>query len=82
MYRLLYELLSVRVARLDYLIALGTHQPMSDAAIDKLVGVSGGERATRFPKSKIYNHRWDLADTLTTVGVVSSGEMQAPQTVW
>ena len=77
MYRLLYELLGVRVARLDYLIALGTHQPMSDAAIDKLVGVSGGERAARFPKSKIYNHRWDLPDTLTTVGVVSSGEMQA-----
>ena len=77
MYRLLYELLGVRAARLDYLIALGTHQPMSEAAINKLVGVSGGERAARFPKSKIYNHRWDVPDTLTTVGVVSSPEMQA-----
>ena len=76
MYRLLYDLLGVRVARLDYLIALGTHQPMSEAAIDGLVGVSGGERAARFPKSKIFNHRWDVPDTLTTVGVVSSGEMQ------
>ena len=76
MYRLLYDLLGVRVARLDYLIALGTHQPMSEAAIDGLVGVSGGERAARFPKSQIYNHRWDVPDTLTTVGVVSSGEMQ------
>ena len=76
MYELLYEILGVHVARLDYLIALGTHQPMSEAAIDRLVGVSGGERAARFPKSQIYNHRWDLPDTLTTVGVVSSGEMR------
>ncbi len=77
MYELLYEILGAHVARLDYLIALGTHQPMSEAAIGKLVGVSGGERAARFPKSKIYNHRWDVPDTLTTVGVVSSGEMQS-----
>ena len=77
MYKLLYEILGAHVARLDYLIALGTHQPMSDAAIDKLVGVSGGERAARFPKSEIFNHRWDVPDTLRTVGVVSSPEMQS-----
>src|SRR5438067_2293620 len=33
LFRLLYEQIGRRVARLDYLIALGTHQPMSEEAI-------------------------------------------------
>ena len=75
MFRLLYEQLGEAVQRLDYLIALGTHQPMSEAAIARLVGVSSEERAEKFPKSEVYNHRWDLADTVREVGVISSQEM-------
>src|SRR5215472_11308800 len=48
-FRALYEHLGQRVARLDYLIALGTHQAMTEAAISKLVGVSEEERAARYP---------------------------------
>ncbi len=75
MFRLLYEQLARRVDRLDYLIALGTHPPMTEAAIDRLVGVSNRERATRYPKSRVYNHRWDLPDTLQAIGHISSREM-------
>lgn len=75
MFRLLYEVLGARVARLDYLIALGTHQPLSEAAIAKLVGVPAAERGTHFPKSEVYNHRWDDPGALKTVGVISSAEM-------
>src|SRR5919202_14903 len=49
MFRLLYEQIGRRVARLDYLIALGTHPPMPDEAIDHLVGVPAAERAVRDP---------------------------------
>src|SRR5918997_617784 len=38
MFRLLYEQIGRRVGRLDYLIALGTHQPMPEQAIERLVG--------------------------------------------
>ena len=44
MFRLLYEQLGHRVAQLDYLIALGTHSPMSQDAIDHLVGTTAAER--------------------------------------
>ena len=40
MFRLLYEQLGRRVAQLDYVIALGTHPPMSQKAIDQLVGAT------------------------------------------
>src|SRR6266576_1598405 len=44
MFRLLYEQLGRRVAQLDYLIALGTHPPMLQEAIDHLVGVTAVQR--------------------------------------
>src|SRR6184192_3891879 len=44
MFRLLYEQLGQRVAQLDYLIALGTHPPMLQEAIDHLVGVTAVKR--------------------------------------
>src|SRR3712207_1537316 len=65
-FRLLYEQLGRRVAQLDYLIALGTHQPMGEAAIERLVGVSEQERAKQYPNVQVFNHRWDLPEMLHT----------------
>jgi nickel-dependent lactate racemase len=75
MFRLLYERLGRRAARLDYLIALGTHPPMPEEAIERLVGVSAAERADKYPNVTVFNHRWDLPDTLQTIGVISRREM-------
>src|SRR5512145_3044852 len=52
MFALFRELLAGRARAVDYLIALGTHQPMDDAALSKLVGVPvvGG----RVGESRIY----------------------------
>lgn len=75
MFRLLYEVLGERVARLDYLVALGTHPALGEAALERLVGVSAAERRARFPKSDVFNHRWDAPEALRTVGVISSREM-------
>lgn len=75
MFRLFHDLLGHRTAALDYLIALGTHQPMSEAAIDQLVGVTAEERATRFAGVNIFNHRWDLAETFTTLGRIAASEV-------
>src|SRR5258708_22611677 len=72
--RLLYEQLGQRVVQLDYLIALGTHPPMSEEAIERLVGVSTQVRADRFPKSRVFNHHWAQAEMLQTIGVISRQE--------
>jgi lactate racemase len=74
LFRLLNELLGRRVTRLDYLIALGTHPPMPDAAIDRLVGVTAAERAERYPNVAVFNHRWDLPEALQTIGTISRDE--------
>ena len=77
LFKLLYEQLGKRVARLDYLIALGTHPTMSDDAIAKLVGVSKEERAVKYPKSQVFNHHWDDPNALTTIGTIARKELDA-----
>ena len=73
MFDLFEKHLGERAAKLDYLVALGTHQPMSDAQLSKLVGrpVLNGEVG----KSTIYNHRWDQPSTFVEIGMISKSEI-------
>jgi len=75
-FRLFHELLWGKVAALDYLVALGTHQPMSEEALNRLVGVTAGERQTTYAGVNVFNHRWDLPGTLTTIGVIPAAEIK------
>ena len=77
MFKLLYEQIGRRVTRLDYLIALGTHQPMSDEAITRLVGVSALDRAAKYPSVRVFNHAWDKPAALQTIGTISRQELDA-----
>jgi nickel-dependent lactate racemase len=75
-FRLFHELLWDQVAVLDYLIALGTHQPMPEEAIHRRLGVSAGELAGRYAGVRVFNHHWESPDTFRTVGVISAGEIE------
>jgi nickel-dependent lactate racemase len=76
MFRLLYKHLATRVRQLDYLIALGTHQPMSAAAMSELLGtpVTEDGLVEAYPRVRVFNHRWDDPATLRTIGVVGRDE--------
>ena len=73
MFEALAETLGPRVAALDYLVALGTHQPMSDDHLSRLVGrpVTDG----RAGSSRVFNHRWDLDGTFVTLGTIPAAEI-------
>lgn len=75
LFRLLFDLLGTEVATLDYLIALGTHPLMSENAVDRHLGITPEERGDNYASIQIFQHRWDLHDTLQTVGVISRSEM-------
>ena len=75
MYYLLHQVLGPRVEALDFLVALGTHPPMSDEALGRLVGVEVRDGATE--DSMIFNHRWDLDESFVTVGTISASEVRA-----
>ena len=68
MFRIFQELLHPRSTAVDYLVALGTHQPMSDAQLSKLVGtpVVGG----RVDGARIFNHCWNDPRTFVSLGSI------------
>ena len=67
-YQLFYELVCEKAARLDFLIALGTHQPMSDGAIAKSLGVTVDELHGKYAKMRVLNHAWaNLTDRKSVV---------------
>jgi nickel-dependent lactate racemase len=70
---LLDELMPDRVTRLDYLVALGTHQPLNDSQLSNLLGrpVQDGWAG----KNHIYNHAWDKAETFTDVGTIPASKI-------
>ncbi|MBI1880057.1 MAG: DUF2088 domain-containing protein [Chloroflexi bacterium] len=76
MFRLFFEYLGNDVAALDYLIALGTHKALSETAINKLVGVTPEERAGKFAKVNVVNHRWDKPETFVTLGQITPAEIE------
>ncbi len=73
MFGLFQEMLAPRVGTLDFLVALGTHQPMSDSQLSHLVGRSVGNGQAG--KSHVFNHRWDNPANFVTLGVISADEI-------
>jgi nickel-dependent lactate racemase len=72
MFEVLADALEPRVAALDFLVALGTHQPMTGEQLTRLVGrpVVDGMAG----RSRVLNHRWDRPDTFVTLGRISASE--------
>ena len=75
--RTLQTLIGPRCARLDYMVALGTHPPMTPEAIGALYGISAADRTTTFAGSRFMNHRWDRPQTLVNIGHLEPDEVEA-----
>jgi nickel-dependent lactate racemase len=71
-FRLLSDLLGGRAKCLDFLIALGTHPPMREEEIDRLLGRDLRDRG----KHRVFNHRWDDPDQLQEIGRITPGEIE------
>lgn len=68
------EALGSRTTALDFLVALGTHPPMSDGDLSRLVGrpVTNGMAGPR----RIYNHTWDDPASFATLGTIPAAEIE------
>ena len=61
-------------AGLDVMVALGTHPPMAENRIERLLGIDPAMREDRFPGVSLLNHEWDNPDAL-----LSLGELPCPE---
>ena len=63
--------------QLDFMVALGTHPPLDDDALCRLVGITPAERETTFSHVGLLNHDWQNPDTLTQIGTLTAARIQA-----
>jgi nickel-dependent lactate racemase len=64
------------VKQLDFMVALGTHPPLSEDGLHKLVGITVEERNTAFRHIGLLNHEWNTPSALTSLGVMEEDEIQ------
>lgn len=75
-FRLLAEELRLRAAKLDFIVALGTHPQMPPERIDELLGIPESERRSRYPDIGVFNHAWDDPEQLAYIGTIPAGEIE------
>jgi nickel-dependent lactate racemase len=75
LFRSLVDILH-KTQQLDFMVALGTHPPLSEESIHRLVGISAEERATTFKHIGLRNHEWNTPSALTSLGVMESDEIK------
>jgi lactate racemase len=62
--------------QLDFMVALGTHPPLSQEHLNKLVGITAEERRSTFKDVGLLNHEWTTPSALTSLGVMEQDEIK------
>jgi len=75
-FRIVYDKLKDRTPTIDFLIALGTHPPLTEEQIYQRVGITPIERRQDFPKARFYNHHWKDSGHLMTIGTLTKAEVK------
>ena len=85
MVRLVNGWIGPRAKALDFMVALGTHQPLSEEKLLALYGITPADREGEFARCRFLNHRWDRPDTLRKIGTLpasSSTERKESSASW
>jgi nickel-dependent lactate racemase len=74
MVRAIRRTIGERCARLDFMVALGTHTPLSPKGILALYGITRPHQ--EFPRSAFFNHEWSRPDTFRRIGTLTSSDVE------
>lgn len=62
--------------QLDFMVALGTHPPLSEESLHNLVGITAEEKGTTFKHIGLRNHEWNIPSALISLGVMKDDEIK------
>jgi nickel-dependent lactate racemase len=74
-FRLIARHLRQRVKAVDFLVALGTHPPMSEEALLQLVGLTAQDKAAHYREVQLLNHAWKDPNALIAIGTIPADEI-------
>src|SRR6059058_6211143 len=76
-FKALHEQIAAATRAFDVMVALGTHQPMTEDAICERLGISLDERGARYRSVALINHEWQNPQALTSLGIIPADEISA-----
>jgi nickel-dependent lactate racemase len=77
MFKSVFGQIGAEAKAIDILVALGTHQPMSEEAICERLEISLAERRSTYAKVQFFNHEWNNPAALKNIGTIPAREIEA-----
>ncbi len=65
-----------KAAKVDFLIALGTHPPMPEERVNRFLQITDADRKTTFSGTSIFQHQWDNPGELVHIGTISAEKIR------
>jgi lactate racemase len=75
LFRLMVEILA-DARKVDFMVALGTHPPLSEEALCKRVGITPTEWSSDYAHIGLLNHAWENPETLAEIGVITDDQLR------
>jgi nickel-dependent lactate racemase len=75
-FKAIFDCIGDKVKRLDVLIALGTHKPISEEQICVRLGMTAKERRGKYKSVRFFNHEWEKPETFTSIGKITAEEIK------
>lgn len=76
LFKTIHQQIAHATRNLDVLIALGTHQPMSEAAICDRLDITLEQRKTAYASVRFFNHAWNDPAALRNIGTIPAEEIR------
>jgi lactate racemase len=75
-FKIIYDFLAGKAKAIHILVALGTHQPLTEEQICTRLGITAAERCSKYAQVRFFNHKWERPDTFTFVGRILADEIE------
>ena len=75
-FKIIYDCIEQKAKAIDCLVALGTHQPLSEEQICTRLAMTASERSTKYASVRFFNHEWEKPQTFTSIGRISADEIE------
>jgi len=75
-FKQIHEFLHPKAKAVDCLVALGTHQPLTEEQIYARLSITPEERKSKYSSMQLLNHQWDKPETFTSIGAIGADEIE------
>lgn len=75
-FKMVFDCIGQKAKAVDVLIALGTHQPMTEEQICTRLAITPAERKSKYASVKFFNHEWQKPETFISIGKISADEIK------